>query len=120
MSTSDLRFFQVTEVEKREPREKFLKPRPQAEAEKCSPRFPFFVRGNLEILKPDMDTFCQRKWREQILKQNAFFIFLAFSLALCNNFIGKNRCFSTSDGKMFIHMDNDFAVRRSLFYHFSL
>ena len=34
--TSDLSFSQVTEVDKREPRESFLKPRPQAEAEKCS------------------------------------------------------------------------------------
>ena len=37
--TSDFSFSQVTEVDKREPRESFLKPRPQAEAEKCSPRF---------------------------------------------------------------------------------
>ena len=80
MSTSDLRFFQVTEVDKREPREKFLKPRPLAEAEKCSPRFPFIYRGNLEILKSDVDQFFQRQWQEQLLKQNIFFIFLTFSL----------------------------------------
>ena len=58
--TSDLSFSQVTEVDKREPRESFSKPRPhfwgrgrrprprneQAEAEKCSPRFPFVYWGN--------------------------------------------------------------------------
>ena len=66
----------------------------------------------MEILKPDMDTFCQRKWREQILKQNAFFIFLAFSLALCSNLIGKIRYFSMSDGKILVQMDKDFAIRR--------
>ena len=42
--TSDLSFSQVTNVDKRELRESFSKPRPrneQAEAEKCSRRFPF-------------------------------------------------------------------------------
>ena len=40
-STVILVFPQVTEVDKREPKESFLKPKPQAKAEKCSPRFPF-------------------------------------------------------------------------------
>ena len=54
-------FSEVTEVDKREPRESFSKPRPhfwgrgrrprprneQAEAEKCSLRFPFVYWGNL-------------------------------------------------------------------------
>jgi hypothetical protein len=48
-----------------------------------------------------MDKFCQREWQEQILKQNAFFIFLAFSLALYSNFIGKIKYFSTSEGKKY-------------------
>ena len=46
-STVILVFPQVTEVDKREPRESFLKPRPQAEAEKSSLRFPLVYWGNL-------------------------------------------------------------------------
>ena len=88
-STVILVFPQVTEVDKREPRESFLKPRPQAEAEKCSPRFPFVYWGNLEILKSDVDKFFRRQWQEQLLKQNVFFIFLAFSLPSLSKFIFK-------------------------------
>ena len=46
-STVILVFSQVTKVDKREPRESFMKPRPQVEAEKCSPRFHFVYWGNL-------------------------------------------------------------------------
>ena len=56
-STVILVFPQVTEVDKREPRESFLKPRPQAEAEKCSPRFPFVYWGNLGNTKIKVETF---------------------------------------------------------------
>ena len=46
--SSDLSFFQVTEEDKREPRESFLKPRlrnEQAEAEKCSLRVSLLSTG---------------------------------------------------------------------------
>ena len=56
-STVILVFPQVTEVDKREPRESFLKLRPQAEAEKCSPRFPFVYWGNLRKSKIKVETF---------------------------------------------------------------
>ncbi len=49
-STMILVFPQVTEVDKREPKESFLKPRPQAKAEKCFPRFPFVYLGTLSSL----------------------------------------------------------------------
>ena len=81
-----------------------------------TPRCPFFVRGYLEILKPDMDTFCQREWQEQISKQNAFFIFLVFSLALFKFHHKKIKLFleifAMSDGKKNFHMNNFFVVRR--------
>ena len=80
------------------------------------PEVPFFVRGYLEILKPDMDTFCQREWQEQISKQNAFFIFLVFSLALLKFHHKKIKLFleifAMSDGKKIFHMNNFFVVRR--------
>ena len=83
LSTSDLRFVQVIEVEKREPRESFLNPRPQAEAEKC-----FLGSLSTEVtwekLKSDVDKFCQREWQEQILKQNAFFICAGFFVSIPN------------------------------------
>ena len=55
-------FPQVTEIDKREPRESFLKPRPQAEAEKCFRDSLFSTEVTEEILKSDMDTFLQRQW----------------------------------------------------------
>ena len=79
LSSSDLSFSKVTEVEEREPRKSFLKPRPQAEAEKCFRDSLFSIEVTEEILKSDKDTFFQRLWQGQISKQNAFFSFLAFS-----------------------------------------
>ena len=85
--TSDLSFSQVTEVDKREPRESFSKPRPhfwgrgrrprprneQAEAEKCSPRFPFVYWGNWGNLKSDVDKFLPKKVASTIIKTECFF-----------------------------------------------
>ena len=57
LSTSDLSFSQVTSVEKREPRKNFLRPRPQAEAEKCFRDSLFCTEVTWEILKSDEDKF---------------------------------------------------------------
>ena len=61
---SDLRFFQVTEVEKRE-KGKFLRPRLRN-----VPRGSLFSTEvcNLEILKSNVDTFFRKQWQEQLLK----------------------------------------------------
>ena len=79
MSSSDFRFSQVTEVEKGEPRKRFLRLRPQAEAEKCFRGFPFSTEVTWEKRKSDYDKFFQREWQGHMSKQNAFFIFQVFS-----------------------------------------
>ena len=48
LSTSDLRFVQVTSVEKREPRGTFLSLGLRPRLQKTFPRFPFFYFGNLD------------------------------------------------------------------------
>ena len=94
--TSDLSFSQVTEVDKREPRESFSKPRPhfwgrgrrprprneQAEAEKCSPRFPFVYWGNWGNLKSDVDKFLPKKVASTIIKTECFFHLSGFFVTL--------------------------------------
>ena len=72
LSSSDLSFSKVTEVEERKPRKSFLKPGPQAEAEKCFRDSLFSTEVTEEILKSDEDTFFQRLWQGQISKQNVF------------------------------------------------
>ena len=78
-STVILVFPKVTEVDKREPRESFLKPRPQAEAEKCSRGSLFSTEVTWTNLKSDEDKFVRKTRQAQLLKQNTFFICMAFS-----------------------------------------
>ena len=73
LSTSDLRFVQVTEVEKREPRESFLKPRPKAKAEKCSPRFPFFYWGNFDKPQIRCGQICPKNVASTKIETECFF-----------------------------------------------
>ena len=77
-STVILVFPQVTEVDKREPRESFLKPRPQAEAEKCSPRFPFFYWGNLDKPQIRRGQICPKDVASTKIETECFFICSGF------------------------------------------
>ena len=73
-STVILVFPQVTEVDKREPRESFLKPRLRN-----VPRGSLFsTEVTWTNLKSDVDKFVRRMWQAQKLKQNAFFICSGF------------------------------------------
>ena len=75
LSTSDLSFAEVTEVEKRELKENFLKLRPQAEAEKCSWSSLFPTEVTWEKLKSDVEEFWFRLWHGKIIKTERFFHF---------------------------------------------
>ena len=62
LSSYDFSFSQVTEVEEREPRESFLKPRPKAEAEKCFPKIPkFFHQAFRDFFKDIMFQVCRMR-----------------------------------------------------------
>ena len=85
-------FSEVTEVDKREPRESFSKPRPhfwgrgrrprprneQAEAEKCSPRFPFVYWGNTGKNSNQRSKIFWQTCHRKKTEQNTFFTFLGF------------------------------------------
>ena len=96
MTLSDFSFFQVTEVEKREPRKSFSKLRPnfcgrgcrprlrneQAEAEKCFQGSLFFTEVTWEKLKSDVDKFLPKKVASTIIKKECFFHLSGFFVTL--------------------------------------
>ena len=76
MSTSDFSVSQVTEVEKREPRKSFSKPRlrnEQAEAEKCFRSSLFSTEVTLEMSNQMWKHFAEDGDMDKKLKQNIFF-----------------------------------------------
>ena len=76
LSTSDFSFSQVTNIEKREPRKSFSKPRPrneQAEVEKCFRGSLFSTEATLEKLKSDVDLFLPEKVAGTIIKIECLF-----------------------------------------------
>ena len=77
-STSDLSFSQVTEVGKSELRKSFLRLR-QRRSREMFPKFPFSYWGNLGKTQIRREEFFPKAGKGKILKQNAFFILLAFS-----------------------------------------
>ena len=90
LSTSDLRFVQVIEVEKREPRKSFLKPRPhfwgrgrrprprndQAEAEKCFWGSLFSTEVTWEKLKSDVDQISSEESSQHNYQNRMLFSFV--------------------------------------------
>ena len=85
LSTSDLRFVQVTSVEKREPRGTFLSLGLRPRLQKTFPRFPFFYFGNLDKPQIRRGQICPQTWQAQKSKQNtinffalSFYIFISF------------------------------------------
>ena len=91
LSTSDLRFVQVTSVEKREPRGTFLSLGLRPRLQKTFPRFPFFYFGNLDKPQIRRGQICPQTWQAQKSKQNTKeFVFLLQSLIL-NFFLQSKR-----------------------------
>ena len=92
LSSSDLSFSKVTEVEKREPRKSFSKPRPhfcsrgrrprprneQAEAEKCFRGSLFSTEVTLEMSNQMWKHFAEDDDMDKKLKQNIFSDFSFF------------------------------------------
>ena len=77
LSTSDLRFVQVTSVEKREPRGTFLSLGLRPRLQKTFPRFPFFYFGNLDKPQIRRGQICPQTWQAQKSKQNTIISFLS-------------------------------------------
>ena len=90
MSTSDFSFSQVTEVEKREPRKSFSKPKPdfwgrgrrprprneQAEAEKCFRGSLFSTEVTWEKLKSDVDQISSEESSQHNYQNRMLFSFV--------------------------------------------